>query len=197
MSSSDRSIPHLRDIFGINNYSSYTSASTTTTNNNGITTYNTDSYVHPVAGVDLNKKHSKKKRDNNKTLTSGDVKTLERHLSMKKTIRKKIMRDLQQAFVEDPNEFKIENSNHEHLKAEIRAEAFRFGEKPTRKSDNFLDMLRGEKPSNGNSNHDSYNNANNSIQSRDYDFDSSGTGQANGEKQSFWRRLTMKGKSKR
>ncbi|XP_055923670.1 uncharacterized protein LOC129954053 [Eupeodes corollae] len=197
MSSSDRSIPHLRDIFGINNYSTYaTSTTTTTNNNNGITTYNnTEAYVHnPV--VDLTKKHSKKKRDNNKTLTSGDVKTLERHLSMKKTIRKKIMRDLQQAFVEDPNEFKIENSNHEHLKSEIRADAFRFGEKTTRKSDNFLDMLRGEKPSNGSSNHDTYNNAN-SIQSRDYDFDSSGTGQSNGEKQSFWRRLTMKGKSKR
>ena len=36
----------------------------------------------------------------NKTLTQRDVKQLERHLSMKRTIRKKIMRDLQQASVD-------------------------------------------------------------------------------------------------
>ena len=36
-----------------------------------------------------------------KTLTERDIKHLERHLSMKRTIRKKIMRDLQQAGMED------------------------------------------------------------------------------------------------
>ena len=40
-------------------------------------------------------------RNYNKTLTQRDVRQLERHLSMKRTIRKKIMRDLQQASVED------------------------------------------------------------------------------------------------
>ena len=35
-----------------------------------------------------------------KTLTEHDIKHIERHLSMKRTIRKKIMRDLQQAFVQ-------------------------------------------------------------------------------------------------
>ncbi|KAI8429221.1 hypothetical protein MSG28_007746 [Choristoneura fumiferana] len=75
--------------------------------------------------------------------TNGDVKTLERHLSMKKTIRKKIMRDLQQAFVEDPNEFKVENTSPEKLKAELSAEAVKI-EKNVRKNDpTFLDMLRG------------------------------------------------------
>jgi len=39
---------------------------------------------------------------NSKTLTEQDIKHIERHLSMKRTIRKKIMRDLQQAFVKHP-----------------------------------------------------------------------------------------------
>jgi len=41
---------------------------------------------------------------NSKTLTEQDIKHIERHLSMKRTIRKKIMRDLQQAFVKDPED---------------------------------------------------------------------------------------------
>lgn len=115
---------------------------------------------------------------------------------MKKTIRKKIMRDLQQAFVEDPNEFRIENTNSEQLKAEIRAEALRFGEKPTRKSDNFLDMLRGEKTNTTNGNYD-YPTSNNNIQNRDYDYDSPPTSSGGNEKQSFWKRFTSKNKTKR
>jgi len=39
-----------------------------------------------------------------KTLTEHDIKHIERHLSMKRTIRKKIMRDLQQAFVQEPTD---------------------------------------------------------------------------------------------
>lgn len=49
------------------------------------------------------KKRKKRKRNRkySRTITERDVRHLERHLSMKKTIRKKIMRDLQQAFVND------------------------------------------------------------------------------------------------
>lgn len=49
------------------------------------------------------KKRKKRKRNRkySRTVTERDVRHLERHLSMKKTIRKKIMRDLQQAFVND------------------------------------------------------------------------------------------------
>merc|ERR1719348_617189 len=43
-----------------------------------------------------------KERRSSKTLTEQDIKHIERHLSMKRTIRKKIMRDLQQAFVKHP-----------------------------------------------------------------------------------------------
>jgi len=43
------------------------------------------------------------RRVRNRTLTESDVKHLERHLSMKRTIRKKIMQDLQHAFVRSPD----------------------------------------------------------------------------------------------
>lgn len=44
-----------------------------------------------------------------KTLTERDIRHLERHLSMKKTIRKQISRNLAQAFVDDPNLFSADN----------------------------------------------------------------------------------------
>lgn len=185
MSSSERSIPHLRDVFGLSGHS----AQNHHHNNNlpnAVPSENGNLEYYSQAPD--TKRHSRKKRDSNKTLTSGDVKTLERHLSMKKTIRKKIMRDLQQAFVEDPNEFKVENSNSEQLKAEIRAEALRFGEKPTKKSDNFLDMLRGEK--------NAHDHSSNCKQSKAGDYASTST-TSSSEKPSFWSRLTMKNKSKR
>lgn len=182
---SERSIPHLRDIFGIKGY-----------DRSGMTQL--DPYSNPahIHTNDTNKKHSRKKHDNHKpSPNGGDVKMLERHLSMKKTIRKKIMRDLQQAFVDDPNEFQVENTNAEHMKAELKAEAIRFGENPTKKSDNFLVMLRGGDQHQGRNvctGYDSYNNA----QQREYDYDSP-TIAARDEKQSFWKRFTMKTKSKR
>lgn len=176
MSSSERSIPHLRDVFAINGY---TSGYNYTNGNNHI-----NSQYNNVVVDDRQKTQSRKKRDNNKTLTSGDIKTLERHLSMKKTIRKKIMRDLQQMYTDDPNEFRIENTTPEQLKAEVKIDALRFGERQTqKKSDNFLDMLRGEN-----------NYGNNQAQRRDYDYDSPVQQK---EKQSFWKRFTMKSKSNR
>lgn len=198
MSTSERAIPHLRDIFSISGYTNHHIHH----HNNNLHYNNQQQQQAQVADVgpdiiNSKKTTNKKKRDNSKTLTSGDVKTLERHLSMKKTIRKKIMRDLQQAFVEDPNEFKTENITPEQLKAEIRAEAVRFGEKPTRKSDNFLDMLRGE---NNNINSNKSNNldyiSNTIAPNHDYDYDSPVQTTQN-EKQSFWKRFTMKSKNKR
>lgn len=191
--SSERSIPHLRDIFAINNYTSHAPPTNcgSAVGNPTLDPYSNNCHHLPVEP----KKQCRKKRDNHKTLTSGDVKTLERHLSMKKTIRKKIMRDLQQAFVDDPNEFQVENTNTEHMKAELKAEALRFGENPTRKSDNFLVMLRGGDQHQGRNvvtGYDSYNNA----QHREYDYDSPAIPQRD-EKQSFWKRFTMKTKSKR
>ncbi|XP_067128837.1 uncharacterized protein [Centruroides vittatus] len=44
-----------------------------------------------------------------KTLTDRDIRILERHLSMKKTIRKQISRNLAQAFIEDPRTSENQN----------------------------------------------------------------------------------------
>lgn len=146
---SERAIPHLRDIFGLNQQ-------------------------YDAKAIDDNDKTKQKKKKDDFRYGNGDVKTLERHLSMKKTIRKKIMRDLQQAFVEDPNEFKVENTSPEKLKAELSAEAVKI-EKNAKKSDpSFLDMLRGEPRAEE---------AREEIPPA--------------EKTSFWRRLTMKNKNKR
>jgi hypothetical protein len=53
------------------------------------------------------KRKKRRTKDISRTITERDVRHLERHLSMKKTIRKKIMRDLQQAFVDDPAKFQV------------------------------------------------------------------------------------------
>lgn len=146
----DRNIPHLRDIFGFGGKWE----NGKTLSDEKATGHDSAISVGSVAGEEENPKNSKKKksrrRDNSKTLTESDVKHLERHLSMKKTIRKKIMRDLQQAFVEDPNEFRVDDIPHEQLKAEINIQSLSFGT-PSQKQgknrgnaeSNFLDMLRG------------------------------------------------------
>lgn len=185
--SSERTIPHLRDIFGINGYTPHNTSTCGGSATSPVA-------IDPYNNHSVDKKSSRKKRDNSRTLTSGDVKTLERHLSMKKTIRKKIMRDLQQAFVDDPNEFQVENTNTEHMKAELKAEAIRFGENPARKSDNFLVMLRGGDQHQG-CGYD-YTTPT-QAPNRDYDYDSTPALQERSEKQSFWKRFTMKNKTKR
>ena len=146
----DRNIPHLRDIFSFGNKwesaRSHQSEEKAPGHDSAIS-------VGSTSGDEESPKNSKKKksrrRDNSKTLTESDVKHLERHLSMKKTIRKKIMRDLQQAFVEDPNEFRVDDIPHEQLKAEINIQSLSFGtpsQKEGRTRGNaestFLDMLR-------------------------------------------------------
>ena len=145
----ERNIPHLRDIFGFGSK----------WDNSRILTeekapgHDSAISVGSTSGEEESPKNNKKKksrrRDNSKTLTESDVKHLERHLSMKKTIRKKIMRDLQQAFVEDPNEFRVDDIPPEQLKAEINVQSLSFGtpsQKQGRPRGNaestFLDMLR-------------------------------------------------------
>lgn len=84
-------------------------------------------------------RHSRQELHYSKTLTEHDVRHLERHLSMKRTIRKKIMRDLQQAFVQDPREFtKVTR------RREINMKSLNFDRKTGhgQSEPNFLDMLR-------------------------------------------------------
>jgi hypothetical protein len=90
-------------------------------------------------------KQRKKKRtkDISRTITERDVKHLERHLSMKKTIRKKIMRDLQQAFVDDPSKFQSDPVDNP-----INLNSLNFDPKTHNPSDQkFLDLLRDSEDS--------------------------------------------------
>lgn len=75
-----------------------------------------------------------------------DIRHIERHLSMKKTIRKKMMRDLQQAFVEDPGEFQQDpNRMAPEKKNNINIRNLTFSKGGLSKSEhNFLDMLKDE-----------------------------------------------------
>lgn len=101
--------------------------------------------------TDKKRKKTKKSADDrqsrkdvhySKTLTEHDVKHIERHLSMKRTIRKKIMRDLQQAFVQDPKEF-AKNPKQDKRK-ELEMQFINVEKKMVngQSEPNFLDMLR-------------------------------------------------------
>jgi len=104
-------------------------------------------------------KRKKKRRGSEKlqysrTITEKDVRSIERHLSMKKTIRKKIMRDLQQAFVDgDPNELPAPTVTAPPEKGnELNLKSLNINHKQNSKNDpNFLDLLRGEDSTNSNS----------------------------------------------
>jgi hypothetical protein len=243
----ERSIPHLRDIFGFQG--NWTSNGQTPRNDEDMTqqTENklkdmklsnddaknklpgsssvgndsaisvgstSEDEIPRVQTANNNKKKKQRsRRDNSRTLTEKDVKHLERHLSMKKTIRKKIMRDLQQAFVEDPNEFRVEDISPEQLKAEINIQSLSFGtpsQKTGKKSStesNFLDMLRGgntNTPSgrfindDEDSGHGSPTRESSSGRIADCDDDDVNEAEsATNKKASFWRRFTMKGRNKR
>merc|ERR1712117_154539 len=91
-----------------------------------------------------------KERRSSKTLTEHDIKHIERHLSMKRTIRKKIMRDLQQAFVQDPAE--LSKNSVGRSKREINLQSLNTG--PAAKvygqsEPNILDMLRDSSDDSG------------------------------------------------
>jgi len=134
-----------------------------------------------------------------RTLSQKDVKHLERHLSMKKTIRKKIMRDLRQAFVEDPNEFRVdpERQDPDQLR-EINISNLNFNGRPQQSDSNFLDILRDEDQDSGHG-----------SPTREHRYDKyerqmherlpSAAPEEQSEKKqtSFWKRFTLKGKNKR
>ncbi|XP_043261303.1 uncharacterized protein LOC143351927 isoform X1 [Colletes latitarsis] len=212
----DRNIPHLRDIFGFGSKWENTRIQA----EEKAPGHDSAVSVGSTSGEEESPKNSKKKksrrRDNSKTLTESDVKHLERHLSMKKTIRKKIMRDLQQAFVEDPNEFRVDDIPPEQLKAEINIQSLSFGT-PSQKQghtrgnaeNTFLDMLRaggggleknatdGDRDSgHGGSPTRETPNAQDTDEESSYPYD---TPVATPSKKSgnFWRRFTMKNRNKR
>jgi len=80
-----------------------------------------------------------KERRSSKTLTEQDIKHIERHLSMKRTIRKKIMRDLQSNLVLGPSDDLRPLANDKVDKEKL--------EKLGYSESNILDMLRDSQDS--------------------------------------------------
>lgn len=89
----------------------------------------------------------------NRTLTERDIRHLERHLSMKKTIRKQISRNLHQAFVDDPDSVlndatlipvapKTTSSKVDRTFTLTRA-------KVSKSEQNVLDLLKDNEPDSG------------------------------------------------
>ena len=102
----------------------------------------------PKESSDLNQKNLK---ENNRGSRKDEfekegIKHIERHLSMKKTIRKKMMRDLQQAFVEDPKDLQQDpKAMPQEKKANIDISNLTISKKRISKSEhNFLDMLKDD-----------------------------------------------------
>ncbi|CAB3374644.1 Hypothetical predicted protein [Cloeon dipterum] len=137
---------------------------------------------------------SSSKRDNefgHRTLSQKDVRHLERHLSMKKTIRKKIMRDLQQAFVEDPSEFRVDPEQQGRREVNLIGNLNFNG--PSQQSDaNFLEILRDDDRDSGHSSPTRQSRRD----SRQQHLDAARTDD-NKRQTSFWKRFAFMGKSKR
>ncbi|XP_011302943.1 uncharacterized protein [Fopius arisanus] len=210
----DRNIPHLRDIFGFANKWETDRGQL----DEKLTGNDSAVSVGSTSGEEESPRNSKKKKsrrqDNSKTLTESDVKHLERHLSMKKTIRKKIMRDLLQTFV-DPNEFRVDDIPPEQLKAEISIQSLSFGtpsQKQGRTRGNaestFLDVLRagggfdkaghdGDRDSGhgGSPTRESVS-VNDTDDESSYPYDTPTTTPVK-KSGNFWRRFTMKNRNKR
>lgn len=93
------------------------------------------------------KSERNKKEYSTKTLTDRDIRHLERHLSMKKTIRKQISRNLAKAFVEDPKALQndtpqMPTPNHQAKQREVD-QCFTLTRAKLAKSEqNVLDMLK-------------------------------------------------------
>ena len=98
--------------------------------------------VKNISAKEIEKKP--KERDSRKTEYEKDIKHIERHLSMKKTIRKKMMRDLQQAFVENPGEFQQDPARiPKEKKNIIDIHNLTISKRRLSKSEHsFLDMLK-------------------------------------------------------
>ena len=77
---------------------------------------------------------------------------------MKKTIRKKMMRDLQQAFVDDPTTFTNSNEENKGDSSRDIIEAFDFDPRSTKRAkdeNRFLEILRGNEQGSEDSGHGS------------------------------------------
>ncbi|XP_055950009.1 uncharacterized protein LOC129984209 [Argiope bruennichi] len=120
-----------------------------------------DDFLEPVRASkksDENQKSSSSKNNKdaayyaNRTLTERDIRHLERHLSMKKTIRKQISRNLTQAFVDDP-ELVLTDTTNPTTKSSNKVSSDRTftltRAKVSKSEQNVLDLLKDNEPDSG------------------------------------------------
>ncbi|KAG8197054.1 hypothetical protein JTE90_004323 [Oedothorax gibbosus] len=161
----------------------------------------------------------------NRTLTERDIRHLERHLSMKKTIRKQISRNLHQAFVDDPdfvlNDTTLIPVAPKSTRKEVDRTFTLTRAKVSKSEQNVLDLLKDNEPDSGHCSADNPNssddeqmtrtsssttksvdkspptsrNSNNS--SRPVFNDSNNRNKAEEGKFSFWKMFSVKNKGKR
>lgn len=154
----------------------------------------------------------------NRTLTERDIRHLERHLSMKKTIRKQISRNLAQAFVDDPELVLKDPPPQPVPKNSGNKATFTLTRAKVSKSEqNVLDLLKDNEPDSGHCSADNPNSSDDDSQeqtklhhtTKPYEK-TSGSSRSAAEnrnrsdqpykeegKFSFWKMFSVKNKSKR
>lgn len=123
------------------------------------------------------------KQQQTNPLTERDFRHLERHLSMKKTIRKQISRNLAQAFVEDPKVLSNNavNNNHSRQPPAQQPQVITLTRAKIARSDqNFLELLKDP-----------------NIKPAAEDAGRTVTESCSSNQPSFWKFLGIKGKGKR
>lgn len=134
-----------------------------TNNSKKSSRHRADDFLEPVRASkksDENQKSSSSSKNNkdaayyaNRTLTERDIRHLERHLSMKKTIRKQISRNLTQAFVDDPELVLTDTTNPTTKSSNNKVSADRTftltRAKVSKSEQNVLDLLKDNEPDSG------------------------------------------------
>ncbi|GFY48075.1 uncharacterized protein TNIN_177811 [Trichonephila inaurata madagascariensis] len=211
-------------------HNSESRSSVATGNSKKSNRHRADDLIEPVRQSkksDDNQKSSSSKNNKdaayyaNRTLTERDIRHLERHLSMKKTIRKQISRNLTQAFVDDPELVLMDTNNQTTKSNNSKVSADRTftltRAKVSKSEQNVLDLLKDNEPDSGHCSADNPNSSDDDshqeqvkerhvVKSTDKNntkmvHDNRGKAEANYNKDdgkfSFWKMFSVKNRGKR
>lgn len=149
-------------------------------------------------------------RYSTRTLTERDIRHLERHLSMKKTIRKQISRNLAQAFVEDPDII-LKSETPSPTKEKSSDRSFTLTRAKLSKSEqNVLELLKDNETDSGHCSADNHCSSDDEDNKKQSKYDVRNVSEEKQEirskkeisskddgKFSFWKMFSMKPKGKR
>lgn len=162
----DRSIPHIRNIFSTSSRKKSTSdtqdlcqyekSPRSRKKSNKELDHDHKNTGSPKKAFDFGKENLKSSDEHrksgnkngnyntytSKSLTEKDMKHLERHLSMKKTIRKQISRNLAQAFLDNPNIFEPADDKSTNHKADHALPPLGDKQGIAKTEQNVLDLLK-------------------------------------------------------